>query len=148
MPLNKAALQTSLTNLMTTHGATTLACAGLWASAFGSYASGVVPSSTTVSAAQTTLQAALAAAFATPSALAAMDAAFTAAAATIAGGMAPTYTGVPPPAPIGWAVLLAAPYPATAAAAAAKVATAIDTWMRTGSATLVATPNTVVPAWS
>jgi hypothetical protein len=146
MALDAAALQASFTSLMTNHGATSAACAALWASAFGSYASGVVPPSTTVPAAQAALQSALGAAFATPSALAAMDAAFTAAASTIAAGMAPSFTGVPPPSPIGWATVLNGPA-ATAAAAAAKVTAAIDAWMKTGTATLVAPPNTLVP-WS
>lgn len=147
MPLVAAGLEADLEDLMTNHGASAAECAALWASAFGSYAGGVVPASTTVSAAQSALESALAAAFASPSALAAMDTAFTAAATTIATGMAPTFTGVPPPAPIGWAALLAEPYPETAAEAAANIAGAIDVWMKTGSAVLVAPPNTVVP-WS
>jgi hypothetical protein len=147
MPLVAANLQSDLESLMTDHGATAADCAALWASAFGSYASDVVPESTGVSAAQAALETALAAAFASSSALAAMDTAFTAAATTIAAGMAPAFAGVPPPAPIGWAALLAEPYPETAADAAAKVANAIHAWMITGQATLVAPPNTVVP-WS
>lgn len=147
MPLVSAALQADLEDLMANPGATAAACAALWAGAFGSYAASVVPASTTVPAAQTALQSALAAAFATPSAVAAMDSAFTAAAVTIAGGMAPAFAGVPPPSPIGWAALLAEPYSATHAEAATKVANAIHAWMLTGTATLVAPPNTPVP-WS
>lgn len=147
MPLVVATLQSAMQNLMTNHGATAAACAASWASAFGSYAASVVPASTTVSAAQATLQSALAAAFGSPSAAAAMDSAFQAAALTIGTGMAPTFTAVPPPSPIGWATVLAAPYEATAAGAATKVATAIHAWMLTGTATLVAPPNTLVP-WS
>lgn len=61
--------------------------------------------------------------------------------------MAPTFTGVPPISPIGWASLLAQPYSGTPAEAAAKIAAAIHAWLTTGTATLVAPPNTLVP-WS
>jgi hypothetical protein len=132
---------------MDSKGATAAACAALWASAFGTYAGSVVPASTTVAAAEATLQSALAAAFASPSAAAAMDSAFQAAAVTIGTGMLPAFAAVPPPAPIGWATVLAEPYPADNAAAAAKLSTAIHAWMLTGTATLVAPPNTLVP-WS
>lgn len=148
MPLSAAALEESLTTLMTTHAATPAAAGLAWANAFGAYAASVVPASATVSAAQTALSAALGAAFGTPSAPAAMDTAFAAAGVTIAGGMAPAFSAVAPLAPIGWAMLLAKPYPATAAAAAAKVSAAIHAWMLTGSATLVASPFTEVPEWS
>lgn len=136
MTLDKATLESSLLDLMNTHGASAADCAALWASAFGGYAADVTPSSLAPApaSAQAALETALAAAFAKKSALADMDAAFTAAAAALGAGMAPAFTATPPPAPIGWATLLAAPYPETAAAAASKIATAIDTWMKTGSA--------------
>jgi hypothetical protein len=147
MALSQSALEAAILNLMANKGVTAAACAALWAAAFGSYAGSVVPPSTTVATAQTALQSALTGAFSSPSGLAAMDAAFTAAATTIAGGMAPTFTGTPPPSPVGWAALLAQPYAATNAAAAAKIAARIHQWMITGTATLVAPPNTVTP-WS
>jgi hypothetical protein len=143
MALVSAGLQSGLLNLMTTPGATPAAAAALWAAAFGSYAAGVVPTSTTVAAAQATLQIALAAAFALPSATAAMDTAFQAAALTIAGGMAAGgFTGTPPGSVVGWATLLVAPYSATNALAAAKIANRIHAWMLTGTTVLVAPPNT------
>jgi len=145
MPLVAATLEAALLDLMDNHGATVADCAALWASAFGSYAGSVVPPSTTVAAAQATLQSALASAFASPDALPAMDAAFQAAAATIATGMLPLYTGVPPASPIGWAALLGEPYAATNAEAAANIAAVIDPWMKTGIAILVAPPNTPQP---
>lgn len=146
MALVSAALQASFLDLMNNKGATAAACAALWATAFGSYAASVVPPSVTVPAAQATLQSALASAFASPSAMAAMDAAFTAAAVTIGAGMAPAFIAVPPPAPIGWATVLAAPYAATNGAAATKIANAIHAWMLTGLATPVP-PGPPVP-WS
>lgn len=109
-----------------------------------SYASGIVPPSTTVSAAAAAMVGALQSAFGSPSAAAPFDAAFTAFATTVAGGQLPTFTGVPPPAPLNVASLLALTQP-THAAAAAAFASLIDTWMKTGTATLVAPPNTLVP---
>lgn len=118
-----------------THGATAALCAQQWASAFGSYAGDIVPSSLNVAAAQASLQSALTTAFASTSAVSQIDAAFAAAAATIAAGMAPAFTGTPPVAPLNLATALAQPYPSTHSAAQTKVATHIDTWMKTGMAT-------------
>jgi hypothetical protein len=144
MPLATPALQSSLEALFAEPPLLVGECADAWGQALQGYAAGVVPPSTTVAAAASTLTAALAAAFATPVAAPAVDAAFAAFAATVGAGMAPAYTGAPPPAPLGIAALLAAPAPSHAAAAAAFAAL-IDTWFRTGSATLVAPPFTVVP---
>jgi hypothetical protein len=120
------------------------ACAAAWADAMKAYASDVVPPSTTVEAAAATLEGALPAAF--KGAPATMETAFAAFALTVAGGMAPTFTGVPPAGPVGFAALLAAVVTDRSAAAAAFAAK-IDTWFRTGTATLVAPPNTV-STWS
>jgi hypothetical protein len=60
--------------------------------------------------------------------------------------MLPAFAGVPPAAPLGVASLLGVTQP-THAAAAAAFAALIDAWFRTGTATLVAPPNTLVP-WS
>jgi hypothetical protein len=64
-----------------------------------------------------------------------MDAAMTAFAATVGAGMAPAFVAVPPPAPVNFALLFAEPYPATAAEFGQRVGSAIDVWMRTGTAT-------------
>lgn len=146
MPLNPAGLQGDLEAFFAAPPATRAACAQAWADAVEAYASGLVPPSTTVASAAATLASSLESAFAAPAAAPLFDAAFTAFGATVAGGQAPTFTGVPPPAPLGIASLLASPQ-ATHAAAAAAFATLIDTWAKTGSAVLVAPPNTVVP-WS
>jgi hypothetical protein len=98
-----------------------------------------VPPSTTVASAAATLASSLASAAAAP-----FDAAFASFAAAVALGQAPTFTGVPPAAPLGIASLLALMQP-THAAAAAAFASLIDTWTKTGTAVLVAPPNTVVP---
>jgi hypothetical protein len=144
MPLNPAGLQSDLEALFAAPPATRAACAQAWADAVEAYASGLVPTSTTIASAAATLASSLEAAFAAPAAAAPFDAAFTAFAATVAAGQAPTFTGVPPPAPLGIASLLASSQP-THAAAAAAFSGLIDAWAKTGTAVLVAPPNTVVP---
>jgi len=146
MPLNTASLQSALASLFASPPASAAACAQAWADAIQGYSAAIVPPSTTVAAAAPTLKSALQAAFGSPSAAPGFDAAFAAFAVTVAGGMLPTFTGVPPPAPLGIASLLAAPQP-THATAAAAFAALIDPWFRTGTGVLVAPPNTVVP-WS
>lgn len=136
MPLVASALQASLTQLATHPGASVADCAQAWADAVRDYAATVVPPSTAVAAAGLTLASQLTSAFALrPSAASAMDVAFTAFAATLGAGMAPAFVAVPPPAPVGFASLFAKPFQATSAAAASHVATVLDTWMRTGTAT-------------
>jgi hypothetical protein len=113
-----------------------------------SYAAAVVPASAAVAAAGAGLSSALAAAFAatsSPYGIAAMESAFTAFAVTVGGGMA-GYTPAPPPGPVGFSSEFASPHPSSHADAATGIATIIDTWMRSGLATLVVPPNTVV-AW-
>lgn len=144
MPLNPTGLQSDLEALFAEPPTTRAACAQAWADAVQAYASGLVPPSAAVASAAATLASSLESAFAAPAAAAPFDAAFTSFAATVAGGQAPTFTGVPPPAPLGIAALLAVEQ-ATHAAAAAAFASLIDTWAKTGTAVLVAPPNTVVP---
>jgi hypothetical protein len=146
MPLNPAGLQSDLEALFAEPPETREACAQAWADAIEGYASGLVPASTAVASAAATLASSLESAFAAPAAAAPFDAAFTTFAAAVAVGQAPTFTGVPPAAPLGIAALLGSPQ-ATHAAAAAAFASLIDTWAKTGTAVLVAPPNTVVP-WS
>lgn len=146
MPLNPTSLQSSLGSLFANPPPGGAACAQAWADAINGYAASIVPPSTTVAAAVTALASALAAAFSSPTAAPAFDAAFTAFAVTVAAGMLPTFTGVPPPAPLNIAAQLAVNQP-THAAAAAAFAALLDAWFRTGTAVLVAPPFTVVP-WS
>lgn len=146
MPLNLASLQSSLGSLFAAPPPSAAACAQAWADAIQGYAAGIVPPSTTVAAGVAALKSALQSAFGSPSAAPGFDAAFTSYAATVAGGMLPTFTGVPPPAPLNIAAQLATTQP-THAAAAAAFAALIDAWFRTGTGVLVAPPNTVVP-WS
>lgn len=147
MPLAPPVLQSALEALFAEPPLLVAECAEAWGQAMASYATAVVPVSTTVAAAAASLTTALAAAFATPVAAPAFDAAFGVFGASVAAGMLPLFTGAPPAAPLGIATLLAASQPTHAAAAAAFTAQ-IDTWMRTGSAVLVLPPNTTVPAWT
>lgn len=135
MPLIAATLQTDLADLAASPGATYAECAEAWASAIGSYASSVVPASTTVAAAQSALTGLLLAAFQTTNAAPLMESAFTAFALTVGGGMAPAFVAVPPPAPVGFATKFTGPNPTTHAEAGQSLGTLIDTWMRTGTAT-------------
>lgn len=146
MPLNLASLQSSLQSLFAEPPPSAAECAQAWADAVQGYAAGIVPPSTTVAAGIPALASALQSAFGAPAAAPGFDAAFAAFAVTVAGGMLPAFTGVPPPAPLGIAAQLAVTAP-THAAGATAFAALIDTWMRTGTGVLVAPPNTVVP-WS
>jgi hypothetical protein len=146
LPLNPASLQSALESLFASPPLTRPECAQAWADAVNGYAAALVPASTTVAAGIPPLASALAAAFGTPSAASAFDAAFAAFAVTVAAGMLPTFAGVPPAAPLNVASLLGTTR-TTHAAGAAAFAALIDAWFRTGTATLVAPPNTLVP-WS
>lgn len=121
-------------------------CGRAWADAVGEYAKTVTPPSTTVAAAAEQLGTALGAAFAEPLAITAMEAAFTAFGAAVGGGMT-GYVATPPPGPVGFANAFAQPMPQTQAEAAERMSALVDTWMRTGTATLAVPPSTVVP-WS
>lgn len=146
MPLNLGALQSGIANVAAAPPATAAECAQAWAQAVTAYAAGIVPLSGAVASAEATLASGLSSAFGSPAAAPGMETAFSAWAASVGAGMA-GFVSVPPPAPVGFAALFAAGHPPTHAAAAANVAAAIDTWARTGTATLVAPPNTLAP-WS
>lgn len=115
--------------------ATRLACAQAWADAMGQYAAAIVPASTTVAAAAATLATALNTAFSAPAAAAGMETAFAAFATTVGSGMAPAFTGTPPPAPVGFAAIFAMTPPSTRQDGVDRVADAIDLWIKTGVAT-------------
>jgi len=134
MPLDLPALTSGLNDVASSPPPTAAGCAASWASAARDHALGVAPASSTVAAAAAALAASLAAAFDSDDAAPGMETAFAAFAATIGGGMA-GFVPTPPPGPVGFAAQFSGPKPATHAAAAGAVATLIDTWMRTGTAT-------------
>jgi hypothetical protein len=144
MPLNASALSSGLASLFSNPPPSAAACAEQRASAAQSWAAGIVPPSAAVAAAKSALQSALAGAFGAPNAAPAMESAFASFAVTVGGGMA-GYVPTPPAGPVGFAAQFDGPKPATANAAASAIASKIDVWMKTGIATLVAPPNTVVP---
>lgn len=144
MPLALPALTSGLQSLFAAPPPDAASCANAWANAVDSWSASIIPASTAVSSACSTLAAALTSAFGAPDAAPAMESAFAAFAVTVGGGMA-GYVPTPPPAPVGFASQFSGPKPATAADAASAIATLIDTWMRSGLSTLVAPPNTPVP---
>lgn len=146
MPLLIAALESGLEAVAASPPETSAECADLWAAAVQAWAAGIVPPSTTVTAAAEALAGSLAVAFATTAAAPLMETAFATFAASVGGGMA-GYVPTPPVAPVGFATEFAEPFPETHSEAAANVANLVDSWMRTGLSTLAAPPGTVVP-WS
>lgn len=137
MPLSSATLESRLRDTFERPGETVADCAAKWAGAISTYFAAIAPPSSSQVAARAALQAQLAAAFALPNAIPGMTTAMTAYAAALGAGMAPAFAAVPPPVPFTWVALLAPPYPETAALAAKKIASAMDTWARTGTATPV-----------
>lgn len=134
MPVNPAALASKLTSNFASPGSSFAACAQQWAQAVADYATPVAPPSATVQAAGSALASSLAAAFAIPGGAApGMEAAFAAFALSVGGGMA-GFVPTPPPTPVGFASLVGILTP-THAAAAANVASLIDSWFRKGLAT-------------
>jgi hypothetical protein len=143
MPLSLPALSSGLADGFARPAADAAGCAAQWADAVKSHATAIVPASATVEAAAAALEGQLAEAFSAPSAISGMESAFAAFAAAVGGGMA-GWTPVPPPGPVGFAAHFAQdPPPATHSDAAGEVASLVDTWMKTGSATLIAPPFTV-----
>lgn len=147
MPLNILAL-TSSPGLPGAQGGnypgSRAAAAAHWALAMAAYASAIVPPTTTLPVARIGLEAALLTAFGAVDAAASMETAFAAFAAQLALGMAPAYAAVQPPGDVGFAALFTLPRPSTRQEGVERVANAIDAWMRTGTATLAAPPNTVI----
>ena len=146
MPIVKAALNQGLPAAEEAAYPDSYASAAqAWASAVQSWASGVTPPSATAAAAVNTLRSALEAAFASGEAASPMDSAFLAFAAQLGAGMAPAYVATPPTSPPGFASVFAQPAPSTRAEGIERIASLLDTWLRTGTAMLAAPPNTVVP---
>ena len=138
MSLDTAGLQDDIEALCESGFENIASAASAWGDAMSGYAAAVVPASTLVATATTALKAALASAFSNTVAAttaAAMEAAFTSFATTVGTGMAPAFVATPPPGSVGFATLFTPPFPTTHAAAASATASAIDTWMRTGTAT-------------
>jgi len=107
-----------------------------WKEAMRLYSSNIIPASTTVDSAASSLETELMAVFILEvEASAEMELAFANFANAIAIGMLPAYVGTPPPGSIGFYDLFTMMFPDTWAEGAQRFATAIDNWMRTGTAT-------------
>jgi len=150
MPLVVSVLSSKLASNFAAPAADAAGCGQQWADAVKAYAASIVPPVLTpaLESAASALAGALGGAFASPSAIGGMESAFAAFGAALAAGMAPTFAGVPPAGPVGFASQFGGSAPETHGAAASAIAGRIDVWLRTGSATIVAPPNTPVPAWS
>lgn len=135
MPLAKPTLSSGLAELAADPPATAAGCAQAWADAVRAYAAAVVPASTTVTAAAATLAGALSSAFQSSAAAPQMETAFTAFAASVGAGMAPAFVAVPPSGSVGFAAQFGGAMPATHAEAGDAIATRIDNWLKTGTAT-------------
>lgn len=107
-----------------------------WAEAIRQYSENVIPASTTVSSAASDLETELMAVFILQvEASAEMELAFANFANAIATGMLPAYIGTPPPGSVGFYDLFTMMFPETCAEAAQRFASAIDNWIKTGTAT-------------
>ena len=143
MPLIKATLENGLRALFENPPLLEEACAAQWASAMVAYATPIVPPSAAVAGAQGALQSALSGMSEPDALVGKLQAALTAFAGTVGGGMAP-FVPTPPPVPCPLAFLQSL-QTLSPDEAASQIATAIDTWMKTGIAT---SPAGVATSWS
>lgn len=155
MPLVPATLTAELIKIMDKESPThegfpenTVEAASRWADAINAYAQSVVPPSANAEAARSAFETAMLAVSADAGNFyTVIKAAFTAYAAQLALGMAPTFTGVPPPVPIVLeptaAIGLAG---GTGSAVAAAMTAIIDAWFRTGTAVNASSGATTI--WS
>lgn len=146
MPLNQAALSNGLASCFAAPAADAGGCGQQWADAVKAYAAGIVPPVPTpaLEGAASALAGALGGAFSNPSAIAGMESAFAAFGAALAAGMLPAWASTPPAGQVGFAAQFGGAPPGTHGEAAGAIAGRIHAWMVTGSATLVAPPNTPV----
>ena len=153
MPLSGTVINNELVKLLDKNavgfvgfGTNPLQVATKWSDVVNTYASAVIPISTTSVAAKAAFIAALTPGVAPGAFMPALASAFTAYALALAGGMAGAgFVGTPPPSPI-----VLPPFPATTATTASAVAaswgTIIDTWFKTGTATPIIGGATIT--WS
>lgn len=135
MPLATSGLHDALADIFAHPPGSAADAAHAWARAVQAYFAGVTPPSTTVSAAAAALEPQLLAAFVSPAAPPLLEVALQAFALLVGTGMLPAFVAVPPPAPVGFALLAVPPFPPTQAIAVAAWTTKIDAWARTGTAT-------------
>jgi hypothetical protein len=138
MPLVSSILQQGLKTIFTpaTMPKDIAAAASDWATAVDNYASSVVPPSTTAAAAKSAFQSIMMGVDPnTQNGIPLLIAAFTAYATQLGLGMAPTFTGTPPPLPLNIVpVTILGLNGGSADDCAALFATITDAWFRTGLA--------------
>lgn len=130
MALNPTGAKTTLGSLFSNPASTETAARAEWKSAIQTLAAAVVPASTTVASAATTLETAIIGFNATDAALGSLEAALVTFAATVGTGMAPAFTATPPVAPVG----LSFPTEDDAQDAADAIIDTLNTWLKTGTA--------------
>lgn len=121
--------------------------AQFWTDAIMNYASAVTPPVTppATQSARTALYNALLAGASMNTFTSALTSGMSSMASALAGGMSPTFTGVPPPAPLNISpVISAGMNGASGETCSVMLATIIDTWMRTGTATNTSSGATTV----
>lgn len=131
MPLVSATLANALESLFDEPPLPVTSCAGPWADGMEAYAAAVVPPSTTVGTAAVAFESALATMDQADQAQTVIQTALTAFATAVALGMQPAFTGVPPAS--SWSYSFSNTI--SASEAAQGIASSIDTWMKTGTAT-------------
>lgn len=150
MPLLLPILQQKLQKLFNpqTMPASQAESADMWADAVDSYANAVIPASTTAAVAKQGFAAAMQTISADAgNGLVVLSAAFTKYAVDLGVGMAPVFTGVPPPAPLVLdPVAQAGLSGASGDTCASLLATQIDVWFRT--ATAVQNSSGAIVPWS
>ncbi len=146
MALSKSKLKQAFKDIADNPPSTHAEAADLWAQALVDYASDVVPPSVGVSALKGALVGVFTGAFSSVAAAPLMEPAMTTFGAGVGAGMAPAFVAVPPAGPVGFALLWVSTTDNTDQAAD-DLASAIDTWMKTGKATAIAPGSTPIN-WS
>lgn len=124
---------------------TTIEVASRWSEIVDNYAKSVLPTSLSSAAAKSAFNSIMLGISPTvPNGIALLISAFTAYAASLAGGMAPTFTGVPPITPVNLTPVISAGLGgASGDVTAALMANIIHTWFKTGTAINVSSGATI-----
>lgn len=146
MALSKTQLKQAFKDIADNPPSTHAEAADLWADAIVNYAASVAPPAVGVSALKGALVGVFTGAFSSAAAAPLMEPAMAIFGAGVGLGMAPAFVAVPPAGTVNFASLWVATTDNTDQAAD-DLAGAIDTWMKTGTATAIAPGSTPVN-WS
>lgn len=149
MALDKEILKRGLSRIMDTQGGNAYKpteskpiIAARWADAINDYGQSVTPVSVSGVAARAAAYAILNVPYPTGGFISILQAALTSYATALAAGMLPLYTGVPPVTVCAVIPAFSLPLDTPIQERINSLVTIIDTWFKTGTATLVAPPNT------